>query len=255
MAASGQPPAVQPNGRIAAVRRGLLAGLAGLFLMGGPPARTGGPFVHGSYAPSAPAAQAVPVADFAGSAPGPDARHLADWIARARDHQGRPFFLVDKAHATLYAFDGDARLLASTPVLLGAALGDDSVPGIGSRPMAQILPAERTTPAGRFVAEVGRNLQGEDVVWVDHDAAVSMHRVRTTNPLERRAERLATATVDDNRISYGCINVPVAFYDRHVQSVFATSRTAIVYVLPQTRPLHEQPGLTRVPARVLAHRF
>jgi hypothetical protein len=30
-----------------------------------------------------------------------------------------------------------------------------------------------------------------------------MHRVRATNPLERRLQRLATPTPDDNRISYG----------------------------------------------------
>lgn len=115
--------------------------------------------------------------------------------------------------------------------------------------MALILPGERTTPAGRFVAEVGLNMRGEDVVWVDHGAAVSMHRVRTGNRLERRAERLATPTVDDNRISFGCINVPVAFYDRHVQTAFSSSRTAIVYVLPETRSLQDQFGPRWLPAR------
>ena len=54
-------------------------------------------------------------------------------------------------------FDGDARLIGSSPVLLGGTPGDDSVPGIGTRPIAQVLPQERTTPAGRFVAERGRN--------------------------------------------------------------------------------------------------
>lgn len=209
------------------------------------PAQTGGRFAD---AHSVPGAAAAPGADFGAATPAPDARQLADWIARARDNQGKAFFLIDKVHATLYVFDRNARLQASTPVLLGAALGDDSVPGIGSRPMAQILPGERTTPAGRFVAEVGRNLQGEDVVWVDHDAAVSMHRVRTGNALERRAERLGTATVDDNRISYGCINVPVPFYERHVQTVFVASPTSVVYVLPDTRSLQAQFGLHPSPA-------
>ena len=41
------------------------------------------------------------------------------------------------------------------------------------------------------LSEPGRNLQGEDIVWVDYDAAVSMHRVRANNPAERRLERLA----------------------------------------------------------------
>lgn len=167
-----------------------------------------------------------------------EARALRSWIAASNDHAGSAFVIVDKKRARLLVFDAGARLRASSPVLLGAALGDDSVEGIGERPIALVLPAERTTPAGRFVAERGRNTQGEDVIWVDYDAAVSMHRVRTGNALERRAERLATPSIDDNRISYGCINVPVAFYEAHVRPLFATHK-AVVYVLPDTKPLSE----------------
>ncbi len=166
------------------------------------------------------------------------ARDFAAWAQRKGDHQGQPFFVVDKRRATLYAFDAKARLLGFSPVLLGAALGDDSVPGIGDRPIAQVRPAERTTPAGRFVAELGRNANGEDVVWVDYDAAVSMHRVRTANAAERRLQRLATPTADDNRISYGCINVPVTFYEAFVKPVFAEQR-AVVYVLPDVKTLQQ----------------
>jgi hypothetical protein len=123
-------------------------------------------------------------------------------------------------------------------VLLGAAPGDDTVPGIGDRPLSQVLPHERTTPAGRFVGERGHNARGEDVVWVDYDAAVSMHRVLTTNPQERRLERLATPTVDDNRVSFGCINVPVAFYEKFLRPTFA-EHTAIIYVLPEFKSARE----------------
>jgi len=180
----------------------------------------------------------------AGTVLSAQARQLADWIAATGDHTGAPFIVVDKMRARVFVFDADARLRAHSAVLLGSALGDDSVPGIGTRPMAQILPAERTTPAGRFVAERGRNTQGEDIVWVDYDAAISMHRVRTGNALERRAERLATSTIDDNRISYGCINVPVRFYESFIQPIFAL-RSAVVYVLPDTKPVEEVFGLSR----------
>src|SRR5690606_38081726 len=129
----------------------------------------------------------------------------------------------------------------SSPVLLGLARGDDSVPGIGERPMAKIRPHERTTPSGRFLAERGVNSHGEDIMWVDYDAAVSMHRVRATNPKERRLERLRTPTIDDNRISYGCINVPEHFYDRFVVPAFSDGH-AVVYVLPETRSAKEEFG-------------
>src|SRR5262245_49039881 len=68
-----------------------------------------------------------------------DARHVADWVADSGDSAG-PFVIVDKKFARLYVFDADARLRGSAPVLLGAAHGDDSVPGIGSRPLEQVRP-------------------------------------------------------------------------------------------------------------------
>lgn len=108
------------------------------------------------------------------------------------------------------------------------------MPDIGTRAIADILPHERTTPAGRFIAERGRNADGEDVIWIDYDAAVSMHRVRANDPLERRLQRLASPTPRDNRISYGCINVPAAFYDRWLAPLVVAARP-VVYVLPEAR--------------------
>lgn len=194
------------------------------------------PSLAASAAPNSPSG--LRLAEFGTEAPSPDVRHLADWIAETKDNGPSDFLIVDKRNARVYVFDAKARVRGSTPVLLGAARGDASVPGIGSRPIADIRPHERTTPAGRFTAERGRNLQGEDIVWVDYDAAVSMHRVRATNPSERRLERLATPTIDDNRISYGCINVPVKFYETHVRPTVAKQR-AVVYVLPEVRSVKE----------------
>ncbi|MEO6745849.1 MAG: hypothetical protein ABIS28_01120 [Caldimonas sp.] len=163
-----------------------------------------------------------------------DARAIADWVVDSADNHGLPFIIVDKANAKVLVFDADGVLRGASPALLGAAKGDDSVPGIGERPIADIRPEERTTPAGRFAAEMGVNAKGEDILWVDYDDAVSMHRVRATNPAERRLQRLASSTPMDNRISYGCINLPAAFYDTVVKPAFQP-HNGIVYVLPETR--------------------
>lgn len=161
----------------------------------------------------------------------------AQWLARAAvsaaDNRGAPFAVIDKRNARVFVFDATGRLQASSPVLLGLARGDDSVPGIGERPVSEIRPEERTTPAGRFETEPGLNTKGEDIVWIDYDAAVSMHRVRATQKSERRLQRLASPTVADNRISYGCVNVPAAFYDAYIQPVLG-SRRGVIYVLPET---------------------
>jgi hypothetical protein len=155
--------------------------------------------------------------DFGTETVSADARAVAAWAARTGDPGGLPFAILDKRGAKVYVFSPDGRLTGATPVLLGAAAGDDTVPGIGGRPIDEVQPEERTTPAGRFVSQPGLNALGEDVVWVDYGAAVSMHRVRVVDKQERRLERLATPTPDDNRISYGCINVPVAFFESVVR--------------------------------------
>ncbi len=167
-----------------------------------------------------------------------EARQIADWIVDSADNQGLPFVIVDKIGARIFVFDSGGRIKGAAAALVGSARGDGTVPGIGDREYADMPPATRTTPAGRFVAALGMNTRGEDVVWVDYEAAVDIHRVVTNVPKDRRLERLATPTPLDNRISYGCINVPKRFYEKVVAPAFAGT-DGIVYVLPEMRPARE----------------
>jgi hypothetical protein len=167
-----------------------------------------------------------------------DARHVADWVVDSGDNHGMPFMIVDKMDAKVFVFDADGRLRGAAPVLLGLARGDDSIPGIGERKLSDVRPEERTTPAGRFVASLGYDFYGQDVLWVDYETSVALHRVVTTNPTERRLQRLASPSPLDKRISYGCLNVPVKFFDNVVSPAF-TGTYGIVYVLPETRPISE----------------
>jgi hypothetical protein len=165
-----------------------------------------------------------------------DAAKVYDWVVRTQDNQGLPFMIIDKRQAHLWVYDRSGRARGNAPVLLGSARGDHTIEGIGELKLSQIRPEDRTTPAGRFVAEVGKNERGEDVVWVDYDSGVSMHPVLTTNAAEQRERRLATPTANDNRVSFGCINVPKAF---HADVVLGTVKrgASVVYVLPEARPL------------------
>ena len=164
-----------------------------------------------------------------------DARELLAWVKASRDNRGLPFLIVDKVNARVMAFDRSGTLQGAASALLGLGKGDDSVPWIGQRRLASIKPAERTTPAGRFLASLGRDME-QDIRWIDYDTALSLHRVIAGNPKDRRAARLASPTARDNRISFGCINVPAAFYDKIVAPVFMGT-VGIVYILPETRPL------------------
>jgi len=169
------------------------------------------------------------------------ARRVADWAVAVADHGGHSFFVIDKPHARLHMFDAKGKRIASTPVLLGAALGDDTVAGIGLKSLGDVRHEERTTPAGRFIGGRGRNASGRDVVWIDYDSALSMHRVINSNPAERRLERIASPRPADHRISWGCVNVPTAFYETHIRPAFAHHR-AVIYLLPEVKTLEQAFG-------------
>ncbi len=173
-------------------------------------------------------------ADFKKTIASQETRQMADWIVYSGDNLNMPFAIVDKINAKVFVFYPDGRLRGSAPALLGQTRGDNTVPGIGDRKISSIRPEERTTPAGRFVSALDRNLRGEEILWVDYDSGISMHKVHSNKPKERRLQRLASSTPLDNRISYGCINVPVKFFENVVRPAFKGT-DGVVYVLPETR--------------------
>jgi hypothetical protein len=174
-------------------------------------------------------------ADFGSELASRDAHRVADWIVQSGDNQELPFVIIDKKAAKVFVFSVDDRILGAAPALLGLGHGDDSVPGIGHRRLATITEEERTTAAGRYEASLGNDFE-QDVLWIDYDAGLSLHRVIVGRPADHRDARLASPTALDNRISYGCINVPVRFYNTVVAPAFKGT-VGIVYVLPETRPI------------------
>jgi hypothetical protein len=174
-------------------------------------------------------------ANFAGEPASEEARLVADWVVASSNNAGMPFVIVDKLDAKIFVFGVDGRLLGAAPALVGLTPGDDAAAGIGDRPLSTIGPKERVTPAGRFVASLGRDLK-KDVLWVDYKGGVAIHRVVTNNPKEHRLQRLAAASPLAHRISYGCINVPAAFYDKFIHPAFAQTN-GVVYILPEIKPI------------------
>jgi hypothetical protein len=185
----------------------------------------------------------VPLAGAFAFGPGlsDDAAFAARWVVDNEDNRSQPFAIVDKKRAQMYLFEPTGRFVAGSAVLLGLSLGDEAVEGIESREPASLAPAERTTPAGRFASQPGHNARGEDIVWFDYGAALAIHRLRPSPASERRDKRIVSPRSDDKRISYGCVVVPVAFYDTAVRPLLGAQR-GVVYVLPETRPVAEMLG-------------
>jgi hypothetical protein len=170
--------------------------------------------------------------------PSAAAERVLQWVNASGDNGDLPYMVIDKNEGRLFLFDAEGQPAGQAPVLIGIATGDDSTPGVGSKRLSQLGPAEKTTPAGRFLAKFGRAAGNQQVLWVDYATSVALHAVVTGNKRERRLERLASASPEDKRITYGCINVPVDFYEDTVRPLFR-KEGGIVYVLPDTKPLEE----------------
>jgi hypothetical protein len=200
--------------------------LAGLLTLG-----IVGTFVQPAFAKAVKADAKVQAA----LAPTERAQQLADWVLDSGDNGDLPFLIIDKSGGKAFVFARDGHSLGSAWVLTGLAPGDNSLPGIGTMPLSAIKPEMRTTPAGRFTAILGHDLEAE-VLWVDYPDAISMHPVINTTPSERRLQRIVSPKASDHRISFGCINVPPKFFSGVVKPALVEGK-GIVYILPDMKPL------------------
>jgi hypothetical protein len=174
------------------------------------------------------------------NAASPEVQTVAQWVGTSHDNAGLPFLVVDKVNAQVYAFTPFGQLKATAPILLGMGHGD--VPLVSANaPMSAIPPEKRITPAGRYLSSLVTDAHGKQVLSIDYNNAISLHIVVKGTPAQQRAARLASVTSDDNRISFGCINVPPGFFTEIVSPDFTPAR-GIVYVLPETRSAAQQFG-------------
>ncbi len=171
--------------------------------------------------------------------PSAEGQQIADWIAASHDNHALPYAVLDKNAASLTLYSAKGKPLGQAPVLIGIAKGDDATPGVGSKKLSEIGPAEKTTPAGRFLAKFGYAAGRQRVLWVDYANSVAIHTIPAdTVKKERRRERMLSPQSDDNRITFGCINVPRAFYGKTLRPLFQ-KKGGYVYILPDTKPLEE----------------
>ena len=103
---------------------------------------------------------------------------------------------------------------ARRPALLGLAPGDTAIADIAQRRPASLAPLRAQHAGGPVRVATGaqrqaaRRSSGSTTRRRSRSIGCGRHRLA-----EHRAERLASATPDDNRITLGCIVVPVAFYE------------------------------------------
>jgi hypothetical protein len=140
-----------------------------------------------------------------------DAQYAAAWVLVGADNQSLPFAVVDKRDARIYVFEAGGRLLGASAVLLGAAPGDFAVGDMTGRAPASLTPAERTTPAGRFASEPGRNDRcclAQTAVAVRRGSMTISDPPSRLRPRRNGGRRLASPSPDDNRIPRAASSCP-----------------------------------------------
>ncbi|MEO8161672.1 MAG: hypothetical protein ABI588_09655 [Arenimonas sp.] len=201
------------------------------------------PLAMAPAAVAAAAPQSAPI-DLALQSASAELQRVSRWVIDSGDNLGLPYLLIDKANAQVFAFSPAGQLQGTTPALLGMARGDRLL-APNDATMAAMSPQVRITPAGRFISRLAIDSHGKELLVIDYQASISLHAVVKGTPAERRAERLNSPTSKDNRISFGCINVPQAFYSTIVSPTFARTK-GVVYILPETGPASELFGIRLV---------
>lgn len=145
---------------------------------------------------------------------------------------GKAFLVVDKPNAMLYAFSADGALLNKTPVLTGKSIADVAPESATGKNLDNYTDAEKVTPAGKFTGKFTYSADYGSIIALDEtndgSSLIAVHRTYLGTPSENRAGRLASPTTADNRISYGCVNVPSAFYDSVIAPNYVGESQVIV---------------------------
>ena len=106
--------------------------------------------------------------------------------------------------------------------------------GLSTTQIVALTPAQ---VAAFTTDQLVNGLTTAQLAAIDDDSAVSIHPTATGVPAERRVERLASPSPDDNRVTHGCINVAPEFYEQVIRPTF--ERGGVFYILPDKDSLAE----------------
>ena len=134
------------------------------------------------------------------------------------------YIVIDKPSAEMYVFNSSNELITSLPVLLGKDKGEEPNRADTSSPIA----SHATTPAGKYqlgkigITDIGRpdsiTYQGRIISLLGSDN-LALHRTYPGEYVER-TKALNTSTVEDNRKSWGCINISPENFDKYIKPYF-----------------------------------
>lgn len=119
--------------------------------------------------------------------------------------------IADKSNGKIFVYNPTNQLVISSPALFGKEISDEysiSDYNKGGHP-------KNVTPAGEFRSRkyISHKLNEPVTAFIEGTKTfVAIHPIWLGNPEQQREERMNSLSVEDNRITNGCINVPEDFY-------------------------------------------
>ena len=178
-----------------------------------------------------------------------EAQRVYELMAPVAIKTGKSFFIADKPNGMIHAFAGNGSYMVSAPSLYGKAAGDVlTETRTKAKAVADVKDSDRITPAGTYRMEAAKysKYTGGYVLYLNNPetgaavganeagggAIVAVHSVYTKSVSENRQGRLDTATSNDNKVSFGCINTAEDFFLDSVLPNIESFNGGMVFVMP-----------------------
>lgn len=145
---------------------------------------------------------------------------------------GKGFIIADKPNGMLHVFNVDGSVLAQEPALYGKEKADV----LGK--VSSLEGGAKVTPAGTFTMQYETDTEYAgghrfSLAETSMDGGIiAIHAAWFGDAKENRAERLKSATSEDNRISYGCINTTHDLFLNKLMPRADEFNDGLVFVLP-----------------------
>ncbi|MDQ5971191.1 MAG: hypothetical protein QG566_137 [Patescibacteria group bacterium] len=160
-----------------------------------------------------------------------------DSVMSSENKTIEPYVIADKPTATVFIFDSQNNIIAKFPALFGQAKGEAPNSADAN---SDIAGSGATTPAGSYKMSLGKNMKAQDlnlyngkIFRIEGTSNLAFH-ITYPGELAERTKALKTKTTEDNRMSWGCINISEENFDKYVTPYLSKDNQKL-YITPDNQ--------------------
>ncbi len=163
-------------------------------------------------------------------------------MAHGDKEYSKPYVIADKPSATCFVLDANNKLVASFPMITGAVSGE--APNIKTDVTTAKPGPYATTPMGSYFLTKkniyppnaqeyeGRIFRVVDPTGTLMNAGEALHETYP-GELKKRTAAYKTSTPEDNKMSWGCINISQENFDKYLDATLNNAHEDYgLYILP-----------------------